>query len=211
MNFVDIILLVPLLWGAWKGLKKGLIIELFTLLALLVGIYVAINFSDFTAEKINENFTLESKYLPVVAFTITFLVVGALIFFAGKMVEKMVQVINLSTVNKLLGMFLGIIKMIYTLSVLIILVETYDERGEFIPTSVKEESFMYTPVKNITLYTIPAVEESRIWLKNSMQHQDSSQHFSLDDLFYLKNKADSLGIDVDSLRKLNEEWNEMGL
>ncbi|MGB0933460.1 MAG: CvpA family protein [Lishizhenia sp.] len=209
MNFVDIMLLVPILWGAWKGFKKGLIIELFTLLALLVGIYAAINFSDFTAEKISGNFTMEDKYLPVVAFTITFLVVGALIYFAGKMIEKMVQIVNLSTVNKLLGLFLGALKMVYTLSVLIILVETYDERGAFIPTDIKKESFMYTPTKNIALYTIPAVEESRIWLKNNMQNSDSNTHFSINDLIELKNKADSLGIDFDSIQRIEKEWNEM--
>lgn len=207
MNFVDIILLVPLLWGAWKGFKKGLIIELFTLLALLVGIYAAINFSDFTADKINGSFAMEDKYLPVIAFTLTFLVVGALIFFAGKMIEKMVQIINLSTVNKLLGLFLGMVKMIYTLSVLIILIETYDERGDFIPADIKNESFMYTPVKNIALYTIPAVEESRIWLKNNMK-SDTTNNFSLQDIIHLKEQADSLGIDIDDLKELQKELNE---
>lgn len=207
MNFVDIILLVPIAWGAWKGFKKGLIIELFTLLALLVGIYAAINFSDFTAEKINGSIEMEDKYLPVVSFTLTFLVVGALIFFAGKMVEKMVQVVNLSTVNKLLGLFLGAVKMIYTLSVLIILVETYDERGDFIPTDVKEESIMYSPVKHIAIYTIPAVDESRIWLKNNMK-SDSSSNFSLQDVIHLKKQADSLGINIEDLKEIQKHMNE---
>jgi len=49
MNYLDIILVLPLIIGAWRGFKKGFIIELFTLLALLVGLYAGIHFSDFVA------------------------------------------------------------------------------------------------------------------------------------------------------------------
>jgi membrane protein required for colicin V production len=47
MNSIDILLIIPLVYAAWKGFKHGLIIEVFTLLALFVGIYVGIHFSDF--------------------------------------------------------------------------------------------------------------------------------------------------------------------
>lgn len=211
MNTIDILLLVPLAYAAWKGFKKGLIVELFTLLALLVGIYAGIHFSDFTAEKINGSIEMEDKYLPVVAFTLTFLVVGALIYFAGRMLEKMVELVNLSPVNKLLGVLLSLIKMVYTLSILIILVETYDERGNFIPTEQKKESKMYEPMKQVALVTIPAVEDSRIWLKNNVEEKKSVlEEFNetVNDALDLKEKADSLGVSIDELKeklKKNEE------
>ena len=46
MNFLDILILIPILYGAYKGFKHGFVIELFTLLAILVGIYVGIHFSE---------------------------------------------------------------------------------------------------------------------------------------------------------------------
>ena len=75
MNSIDILLVIPLIYGAWKGFKHGLIIEVFTLLALFVGIYVGIHFSDFTARLLREHLGLTSKYLPIIAFTITFLAI----------------------------------------------------------------------------------------------------------------------------------------
>ena len=47
MNFIDVLILIPVIYAAWKGFKHGLIIEVFTLLALVVGIYAGIHFSDF--------------------------------------------------------------------------------------------------------------------------------------------------------------------
>lgn len=209
MNFVDIIILVPLLYAAWVGFRKGLIVEVFTLLALLVGIYAGIHFSDWTSNLIKDKIDIEGKYLPVVAFTLTFLGVGAMVFFAGKMIERMLKVVNLSPVNKIMGLVFGVIKMLYTLSILIILIETYDERGSFIPKDVKEESFLYNPVRLTASATIPAIEESTIWLKNSVSDNFFDGHeMNFDDLKDLKRNADSLGLTLDDLKLLKEQYKD---
>lgn len=205
MNFIDILILVPLIYGAWRGFKKGLIIEVFTLLALLVGIYAGIHFSDWTSDRIEEYFEMEANYLPVVAFSLTFLAVGAMVYFAGKMLEQMIKVVNLSPINKIFGAIFGIIKMLYTLSILLILLETYDERGDFIPEEVKDNSMLYRPVKLTAAATIPAIEESSIWLKNNMSNSIFEENdVTLEDLKRLKETADSLGITVDDLKALKE-------
>src|SRR5690554_4238443 len=188
MNFVDIVIIVPLLYAAWVGFRKGLIVEVFTLLALLVGIYAGIHFSDWTSDLIKQNIDIEGKYLPVVAFTVTFLAVGAMVFFAGKMIERMLKVVNLSPINKILELFFCVFKMLYTLSILIILIETYDERGNFIPHEVKEESFLYSPVKITASATIPAIEESSIWLKNTV-NDNFFEGYDIEELRDMKEQA----------------------
>ena len=45
MNYLDIIIVVPLVYGLIKGFSNGLIKEVTALVALLAGVYVAINFS----------------------------------------------------------------------------------------------------------------------------------------------------------------------
>lgn len=209
MNFVDIIIVVPLVYAAWRGFKKGLIIEVFTLLALLVGIYAGIHFSDWTSARIEEYFDFDANYLPVIAFTVTFLAVGAMVFFAGKMLEQMIRVVNLSPINKIMGVVFGILKMVYTLSILIILLETYDERGDFIPEETKENSLLYTPVKLTASATIPAIEESTIWLRNNMKNDFFEENdVTIEDLKRLKETADSLGVDVKDLKEAAENSND---
>jgi membrane protein required for colicin V production len=93
--------------------------------------------------------------------------------------------------------------MLYTLSIGIILLETYDERGEFIPQDIKTESLLYTPVKVIASATIPAIEESTIWLKNNVNAElQPTDEVTLDDLLRLKQTADSLGITVEDLQAI---------
>lgn len=197
------------MYAAWVGFRKGLIVEVFTLLALLVGIYAGIHFSDWTSNLIKDSIDIEGKYLPVVAFTLTFLGVGAMVFFAGKMIERMLKVVNLSPVNKIMGLFFGVIKMLYTLSILIILIETYDERGNFIPKDIKKDSFLYNPVRLTASATIPAIEESTIWLKNSVNDNFfDGFDMDFDELQDWKTKADSLGLSLEDLKMLKEQYKD---
>ena len=125
MNSIDILLLIPLIYGAWKGFKHGLIIEVFTLLALFVGIYVGIHFSDFTTHLLREYLRLNSKFLPIIAFTITFLAVGAMVYFLGKTIEKLIKVTALTPLNKFAGVFFSLLKYVYMLSLYMSNLYTY--------------------------------------------------------------------------------------
>lgn len=164
MNYLDILLFIPLVIGAWRGFKKGFVIELFTLLALLVGIYAGIHFSDFMSNILREHVGLNSKYLPAIAFTITFLGVGAMVFFGGKMIEKLIKVVALSPVNKVAGLVFGLLKMLYITSALLVILESIDEKNDFIPEDLKNTSLLYQPVKSTSLNTIPALKHSSLFL-----------------------------------------------
>lgn len=210
MNFLDILILVPVGIAVYRGFKKGFIIELFTLLAILVGIYVGIHFSDFTANWLKTTFEWNSPYLPVVAFTITFLAVGALIYFGGKVLEQMVKVVQLTPMNKALGMVFSGIKGLYIVSMFLLLIESYDEKSHFFPPDTKKNSLLYEPVKNIASKTVPAVAESAIFLKNSMQQEQDSTGLTLEQILRAKEVADSLGIDASDAKKIVEIHEKYG-
>ena len=132
MNYLDILLLIPILFGAWRGYKKGIIIELFTLLALLVGIYAAIHFSDYMVNILKDNFDFDGQYTPVVAFVLTFLIVGAMVFFLGKALEKVIKVVQLSALNKFAGVVFGVTKMLFISSLIVVVLESVDQKNDFI-------------------------------------------------------------------------------
>ena len=48
MNYFDYLLLLPLVYGLYRGFTKGLIIELASLVALIAGVYGAMYLSSFT-------------------------------------------------------------------------------------------------------------------------------------------------------------------
>jgi membrane protein required for colicin V production len=160
MNYLDILITIPVIIGAWKGFKKGFIIEIFTLMALLIGIYAGIHFSDAMAKILRENLSITTQYLPAIAFTITFLMVGAMVYFAGKLIEKALKLVALSTINKFAGLFFGAVKMLFFVSATLIILESYDSKGNFIPNQLKSESILFHPVKELSIKTIPALKYS---------------------------------------------------
>jgi membrane protein required for colicin V production len=167
MNFLDIVIIVPLIWAGWKGFKKGLIIEVATMLALGLGIWGGINFSDLIAGLIADGLGSKSKYLPIIAFSITFLLIGAMVYFLGVMLERVVNMVALKLVNKIFGAVFGVAKLALFLSVVIVIMEAYDEKGDFIPEDVKEGSLLYHPTKELSLTLIPALRYSDIFIQAS--------------------------------------------
>lgn len=174
MNYLDILFVLLLIWGGYSGFKSGFIIQLFTTLALFLGLYAGVHFSNFATRIIVEDFGSTSKYVPVIAFTITFLAVGAMVYFAGKAIEKVVKVVRLSPINKIAGLALGLIKMSFYIGAFIIITESYDERNDIIDSDTKSGSLMYYPIKKITTSTIPAFEESTIFVKNTLEQGKKS-------------------------------------
>jgi membrane protein required for colicin V production len=198
MNYLDILLLIPILIGAWRGYNKGFVIEIFTLLALLVGIYAGIHFSDYMAAILRDSVGIESEYLPAIAFTFTFLLVGAMVYFLGKLIEKGLKILALGMVNKIAGLFFGVVKMVFILSAGLVILESYDEKGNFIPTDLKTDSLLYEPITKTSLTAIPALKYSDLFIK--MIASDSLEDTQdLDDNATDKNESD------DEKNRENEE------
>jgi membrane protein required for colicin V production len=202
MNLIDIIILVPIIYAAWKGFKHGLIIEIFTLLALFVGIYAGIHFSDLSAKFLRNNVGLSSKYVPVFAFTLTFLGIGAMVYFLGKTIEKIIKITQLTPINKLAGVFFSVLKYLYILSTLLILIESYDEKIGFFPSKLKEESLLYHPIMQVSKTSIPGMNESTIFVHNLLDTDTST--YTIKEVRRAKFLADSIGIHTNDSIKLRE-------
>ena len=211
MNFIDVLIFIPLAYAGYKGFKRGLIIEVFTLLALLVGLYAGIHFSDFCAEFLKNTFSWNSKYLSVLTFTLIFLAVGAMVYFAGKTIEQVVKVVKLTPLNKFFGVFFAVLKMAYFLSVLVVLAESFDEKGNFFPAEKKEGSLLYKPVKSISTTTIPGLKESTIFLENAFKVESDSTGLSVAQIIRAQKVADSLGVDANNaeeIKRVHERYVE---
>jgi membrane protein required for colicin V production len=209
VNLLDIVIVIPLIYAGYKGFKHGLIIEVFTLLALIVGLYAGIHFSDTVAAFLKKQFKWDSPYLPVISFTLVFLGLGAMIYFAGKAIERVVKVVHLSPLNKIFGSVFGLLKALYFVSVGIVLLESYDEKGNFFPKEKKEASYLYNPVKKVSEVTIPGMTSSNIFLKNELKEETDSTGLSVEDVLRAKEIADSLGIDANDameIKRIHKEY-----
>lgn len=155
INLLDVILLIPLLLFAWNGYRKGFIVEVASLAALILGLYVAFFFSDFAAEMLNDLFDMNPKYVAVFAFLITFIVVIFLVLTVGKIVQKFVDILLLGFLNKLAGAVFGFLKGALLLSILIFVINYFDYGEYIIKKEEREKSIFFEPIESIapTLYS----------------------------------------------------------
>lgn len=170
MNYIDIIILVLLVGFGIGGLRKGLITEAATLLGLGLGLYGAFHFSDFTAEKLMDLVEIDPKYLHVISFAVTFIVLTVLVYLLGRLVAKLVKAINLGFIDKLGGFLFGIAKGVLIASLLIMLLNAANMTG-LIKDEAKQNSKFYPYVER----TVPYVYEGFELVKQAVQNATETE------------------------------------
>ncbi len=151
MNYLDIIIAIILLLFGVKGFRKGLIIEVVTLLAFAVGIYGAMHFSDFTAEHLKEFMEINPKYLNTTAFVLTFILLVILVNIIGRMVTKLIQAMNLGFFNKLGGAVFGMAKGVLLCSIMVMVLNNFQLLG-IVKPEVREQSKLYPYIEETVPY-----------------------------------------------------------
>ncbi len=155
MNFIDLIFLVILLWSAYRGFAKGFILQLSTLAALLLGILGAIEFSDFTAGILENNFEISPNYLNVIAFAVTFIIIVVAVHLLASLIQKLLQAIALGFLNRILGIVFGIAKTAFILSIILVLVNKANDKYNFIPREKINNSYLYQPLSDFAPMIFP--------------------------------------------------------
>ena len=148
MSVLDIILGALLLFGLVNGFIKGLFVEIASLLALVLGVYGAIHFSNFAADLLQSRFDWSEKTINITAFAITFVVIVLTISLAGKALTKIADFAALGIINKLLGGVFGALKIGLILSIILIVFDKMNRTLPFVDKSELEESVLYNPVKS---------------------------------------------------------------
>jgi membrane protein required for colicin V production len=155
MNILDIIILVPLAYFAYKGFAKGFIITLAMLAGLLLGLYAAIHFSEYTVTLLRDQFNMDSANIRLIAYLFTFVVVLILVYLLGQFLTKVAKTTGLGIFNRIAGLLLGVLKGLMIVSVLVVLFGKIDPKSFLIPEKTKKESMFYKPVSEISEMVFP--------------------------------------------------------
>ncbi len=159
MNWIDIAIIVILALSMVMGFIHGLVKEVASLAALILGIWGAIKFSGFTAEKLYDYFDMTGQYVGVIAFIITFGIIVVIIHFIGIIADKIVDAVALGFVNRLLGIAFGLLKSVLIMSVFFSVMNAVNERKPFLPEDKIQSSMFYNPISDIAPAMFPIIGE----------------------------------------------------
>ena len=148
MNYVDVLILIPLVYGAFRGFHQGLLMEMSTLFALILGVFLSLKYAADVEVVLRDFVVLPESYSYYVAFALTFLLVIIVINLLGKLLTRLVDLVSLGIFNKVFGILLGIVKGALVVCVVLFMVNMLDRKYDFIPAKTKSESLLYSPFVN---------------------------------------------------------------
>ena len=154
MNYLDIFIVCVLVFGFSRGFIKGLIMELSSLLAIVLGAYGSLKFSDLTLNWVSLNFSsqienIDDNYLKIASFAFTFLIIIVFVSVIGKGLTRVVKMVSLGLINKTLGGLFGAIKYVLVLSFFFVFFENLNSTLFLIDESFFESTLLYEPIMEI--------------------------------------------------------------
>ncbi|WP_225072828.1 CvpA family protein [Desulfuromonas sp. CSMB_57] len=110
MNWLDMAILVVLAGFLAKGLFRGLLKELCSLLGLFGGIFVAVRFNPWLAEGLIKVFRVPETLGKVLAFILLFLFTVLLFAVLGFVLSRFVSLLFLGGFNRVAGGLFGLLE-----------------------------------------------------------------------------------------------------
>ena len=108
MKPIDYMVLIPLLYGAYEGYRKGFIITVVGFLALVLGIIGAFKLMQLGIDFLMNYFPHMPTLLPFLSFIMIFFIIVIAVYALGMAVKKIIDfTVFAGTLDNLAGMMMG--------------------------------------------------------------------------------------------------------
>lgn len=155
MIWLDIVVVIVCVAACIRGYMTGFVLQL----SFLLGIILGAVFAGEMAKKIApylENIIGEPEYLAApISYVIGFVIILIAVNLIGRIVNSLVKVVLLGTVNRLVGAVFCLGKWILIMSILLNLLVTFDHNKTIIKEEVREQSNVYSSLIEIAQIIIP--------------------------------------------------------
>lgn len=140
---LDLLFAVIIVLAILRGYQRGLVVGLFSLVAVIIGLAAAMKLSTVVAAYIGSAVKVSDQWLPIISFAVVFLIVILLIRLGARAIEKTVELAMLGWVNKIAGIILFAAIYIVVFSVLLF----YAEQMKLLQPETINKSVTYSFVQ----------------------------------------------------------------
>ena len=159
---VDIIYLVLIVAAIFKGYSRGLIVAVFSIIALIVGLAAALKLSTVVSAYLGNATSISAKWLPFISFAIVFIGVIFLIRMLAKVVETAFEMVLLGWLNKIGGIVVYIVAYTIIYSVLLF----YAEKMQLLSKDTINNSVTYGFIQPLAPFIIDSIGAVIPWFKD---------------------------------------------
>ncbi len=124
MSKIDITLAIIILVGAYSGFRDGSRVEIFSLIAVFLGVLFGFKFMGSTMVYLEEEFFIDEFALPYIAFGAVFFLVVLLVNLAAKfLIEKYPDAL-LGMADPYVGAIFGLFRTVFMVSLVLWILES---------------------------------------------------------------------------------------
>jgi len=148
MNSIDVVILIIILLFTIRGLFRGFILELSTLIGLVIGYLAAITYIGFLSALLQSFIpSAPASVLNIISFSLIFIGINILLKLAANLVTKTLKFAMLGWLNRLLGGLFGFVKSILILSIAVFLISLVPQSAEMFAHSGLQDSVLFPMLK----------------------------------------------------------------
>lgn len=161
LTLLDWFILFVVAGGLIRGFSTGAVRQIASLIGVLLAFLVSVQFMRPVGEAIVESIGLSADLAPLAGFVVLFGGIWVLAIAGSRLVERMIDALSLTFLNRLFGGFVGAVQAVLLLSVLFLVLAAAEMPGP----KVRSESQLYEPVAeavpkawDATMGYLPAVK-----------------------------------------------------
>jgi len=146
LSAIDVVLGILILVGAYHGYKAGFLLELFSLVAIVLGVLAGFKFMGWAMVALGQKIEINKDMLPYVAFAMVFIAVVIVVNLLGKLVKTSVDKTLLGPVDEVGGAVVGLVRTTFVFSIALWIVDSLNL--SFI-SEWTEDSWLYPVVADV--------------------------------------------------------------
>lgn len=120
MNFLDLIILLPIAYFAYQGFRRGFIKEVFGIIGIVLAVYLTFEYMG-TISGILAPHVEDRDRTTIITGIITFILIIIAVQLVGFALERFIDVIQLGILNKVGGMIFAALKTAILISATLLL------------------------------------------------------------------------------------------
>lgn len=164
MNWLDILILLPIVYGLVRGIMRGVIKEILAIVGVIAGIIVARLFVRDVTTWLSSVIAWDVQLIRPIAYVLLFLATAIICALIAKLLTQLMKAISLGWANRLIGGLFGAVKWILIVGVIIYGLDLIDHATHLLKPEIKQQSIAYNMIHKYV--TTPAEQE----LKNANIH-----------------------------------------
>ncbi|MBQ6572126.1 MAG: CvpA family protein [Alistipes sp.] len=154
MNIFDIIVYLSLAWAVFNGWRRGFLLQMLSLLAVVAALFFATQYGS----ELERILGIDIGVQGVVGFIVIFVAAMILIAVSGYVLRAVFRFAGLGAIDVLLGILFSVAKVALIVSVLFSWFDNANKSYEWASRECVAESRWYEPVKGITDKLTPYFE-----------------------------------------------------